>query len=89
MRNMGTQPVREVELNYGHMFGIGVLQPGEMRERNVKFSDPADLSLRYYDQANHLITSKGPHVDAGVSGEIEARIGDGGKVEWVTNIKTH
>jgi hypothetical protein len=89
MRNVGTQPVREVELNYGHMFGIGALQPGEMRERNVKFSDAADLSIRYYDQANHLITSKGPHVDARVSGEIEARIGDGGKVEWVLNIKTH
>lgn len=89
MRNVGTQSVREVELDYGHMFGIGVLQPGEVRERNVKFSDPADLSIRYYDQAKHLVTSKGPHVDAGASGEIEARIGDGGKVEWVTNFKTH
>jgi len=82
MRNVGTQPVREVELNYGHMFGIGELKPGEMRERNVKFSDPADLSVRFYDSANHLVASQGPHVEAGVSGEIEARIGDGGKVEW-------
>ena len=83
MRNVGRQPVREVELNYGHMFGIGELKPGEMRERNVKFSDPADCSIRYYDSANHLITSKGPHVEAGASGEIEARICDGGKVEWL------
>jgi len=89
MRNVGTQPVREVELNYGHMFGIGELKPGEMRERNVKFSDSADLSLRFYDAGKHLVTSKGPHVDAGASGEIEARIGDGGKVEWIDNVKTH
>jgi hypothetical protein len=86
MRNVGTQPVREVELNYGHMFGIGELKPGDMRERNVKFSDPADFSIRFYDSANHLVTSKGPHVEAGASGEIEARIGEGGKVEWMVKV---
>ena len=89
MRNVGTQPVREVELNYGKMFGIAELKPGETRERNVKFSDPADFSIRFYDASNRLVTSKGPHVEAGVAGEIEARIGDGGKVEWVFNVKTH
>ena len=83
MRNVGTRSVHEVELNYGHMFGIGELKPGEMRERNVKFSDPADLSIRFYDSDNRLTTAKGPHVDAGAAGAIEARIGDAGKVEWV------
>jgi hypothetical protein len=89
MRNVGSQPVREVELNYGHMFGIGALQPGEMRERNVKFSDAADCTIRFYDSANQLHTSKGPHVDPLSAGDLEARIGDGGRVEWVTNLKTH
>jgi hypothetical protein len=87
MRNVGKEPVREVELDYGHMFGVGELKPGEMRQRYVKFSDPADLEIRFYDSAQQLHTSKGPHVAAHVAGEIEARIGDGGKVEWAVNVK--
>jgi len=87
MRNVGTQPVREVELNYGVMFGASELKPGEMRQRYVKFSDPADLQIRFYDSANQLHTSQGPHVEAGASGVIEARIGEGGKVTWQVTLK--
>jgi hypothetical protein len=81
IRNTGAQPVREVELSYGKMFGASELKPGEMRERNVKIEAPADLEVRYYDSANQLHTSKGPHIEAGVAGQIEVRIGDS-KIEW-------
>src|SRR3954451_12847684 len=85
MTNAGTQSVHEVELDYGHMFGIGELRPGESRERNVKFSDAAELSLRFYDAANQLHTSKGPRVEAKSAGTVEVRIGDGGKGEWTVS----
>ena len=87
MHNVGTEPVREVELNYGKMFGIGELKPGEMRERSVKFSDPADFSIRFYDSANQLRTAKGPHVLAFSAGYVEAQLGDGGAVKWVSMVQ--
>ena len=83
MRNIGTQPVREVELNYGVMFGASELKPGELRQRYVKFSDPADLQIRFYDSANQLHTSQGPHIESHQGGVIEADISDGGNVKWV------
>ncbi len=82
MRNVGTQPVREVEMNYGVMFGVSELKPGEVKERYVPIATAADLSLRFYDAAKQLHTSKGPHIEYHQAGTIEARISDGGKVDW-------
>lgn len=86
IRNVGTQPVREVELNYGRMFGIAELRPGESRERNVPIPDAADLTIRFYDSANQLHTAKGPRIEADSTGVAEVRIGDGGKVEWAVTL---
>lgn len=82
MKNAGTQPVREVELDYGRMFGVPELRPGEVRERNVPIPDAAELTIRFYDSANQLHSEKGPRIEAGASGIIEVRIGDGGTVTW-------
>ena len=82
MKNVGTQPIREVELNYGRMFGAADLRPGEVRERNVPIPDPADLTIRYYDSANQLHTAQGPHIEANMAGVIEVRIGNAGQVQW-------
>lgn len=87
MRNVGTQPAREVEMNYGVMFGVSELKPGEMRERHVPIDKPADLSIRFYDANNQLHTSQGPHIETRVGGEIEARIGDNGEVKWQVTLK--
>jgi hypothetical protein len=87
MRNVGTQPVREVEMNYGVMFGVAELKPGEMKERHVPIAAPADLALRFYDATNQLHTSQGPHIDAHIAGEIEAQIGDNGSVKWQVTLK--
>ena len=86
IKNVGTQPVTEVELNYGRMFGIADLRPGEARERNVPIPEPADLTVRFYDSDKQLRTSKGPHVEKDSAGVIEVRIGDAGQVEWDVNV---
>lgn len=82
IRNTGTQPVREVELDYGRMFGVAELKPGESRERHVPIPDSAELTIRFYDGASQLHSEKGPRVEAGARGVIEVRIGDGGRVTW-------
>jgi len=80
--NAGTQPVREVELDYGRMFGVAELRPGEASERSVVFSDPAQLSVRFQDAARQVHSEKGPRIEAGTHGVIEVRIGDAGRVTW-------
>ena len=87
MRNIGTQPVREVEMNYGVMFGVSELKPGEMRERYVPLTSAADLTIRFYDANKQLHTSQGPHVNYHDSGVIEAQIGDSGQVKWQVTLK--
>jgi hypothetical protein len=87
MRNVGTQPVREVEMNYGVMFGVSELKAGEMRERYVPLNAAADLELRFYDASKQLHTSKGPHIGYHQSGLIEAQIGAKGDVKWNVTLK--
>ena len=87
MSNVGTQPVREVEMNYGVMFGVSELKPGEVRQRYVPLNAAADLEIRFYDANKQLHTSKGPHIEYHQSGVIEAQIGDGGQVKWQVTLK--
>jgi hypothetical protein len=87
MRNVGTQPVRQVEMNYGVMFGVSELKPGEVRERYVPLNADADLEIRFYDANQQLRTSKGPHINYHESGVIEAQIGDNGDVKWNVTLK--
>lgn len=87
IRNVGTQPVTEVELNYGRMFGVAELAPGETRERNVPLPDSADLTVRFYDSAKQLHTSKGPRVEKDSTGVIEVRIADAGAVQWAVDVR--
>ena len=87
IKNVGTKPVTEVELNYGRMFGVAELRPGETRERNVPIPDSADLTLRFYDSANQLHSAKGPRVEQDSTGVIEVRIADAGAVQWAVDVR--